>query len=156
TPAGTNYVGPDTFTYQVSDGYLTSSVATVTLALRPRLSVISWLPQLNTPHIASDGTLVLRFNHPLDSNTLAGQISMHGSDTGARAFTSNLTGDTLTLSPDSPLLFGEQVTISLGVGLQGTAGESLGAGITAVFEVEEPTGQGTFTDSGQRLGDTNT
>ncbi len=147
--------GPDSFTYRTTDGFATSSVATVSLDVRALLRVLSVAPVPGSVSIPANSSIAVQFNHPLNESSLGANVTILGSFTGPRAFSHVLSGHNLLLTPTQPFLTSEQVTLLFADGLQGTSGESLASGYQARFIAEAPTGDGNFRDSGQRIGDTN-
>lgn len=148
------HLGADAFTYAATDGLENSAPATVTLDVRSVLRVVEMSPSPNDPSAPGNGTVVLRFNRPLDSATVGANVAVAGGQSGPRSLRTVLNGTILTLHPDPETGFipGEQVTVSVRTGLGGAQGEILQAPFLAQFIVEAPTGTGSFTDSLLRLG----
>ncbi|HAV64793.1 MAG TPA: hypothetical protein DCY13_20800, partial [Verrucomicrobiales bacterium] len=153
--ANSGFAGPDSFTYRVTDGLSTSSVATVSLDVRASLRVLAVAPAPDSVSIPANTSIEIEFDHPLSEGSIGSKVAVIGSFTGPRAYTHALSGNHLRLTPLQPFMASEQVTLQIADTLQGGSGESLLHGFQARFVAEAPTGGGTFQDSGQRLGDTN-
>lgn len=147
------YVGPDSFTYAVNDGVSDSVPTTVTLNVFPRLSVASLNPPANSVGIGSATGFVAEFNRPLNPASIAGQVHLHSHEIGPISFQTRVDARNLTILPADVLRYGDRVTLTLGVGLQGISTEHMGAPLTAEFHVESPTSTGILADSGERIGD---
>jgi VCBS repeat-containing protein len=153
--AVSNYVGSDSFTYRATDGLATSTAALVKLDVRTRLALVSMTPTAHTLRAPADEDIVLRFNRPLNAATVASNVFVAGRLSGPHHVTPTIAGETLTLNPLRNLLPGEEMTVTLADGLEGSGGERLVSPVQFQFIVEAPLGRGQFVDSGQRIGDTN-
>ncbi len=147
-----NYVGIDSFTYRATDGFATSAAVTVRLDVRAGLYLVNMTPSPNTPRANAADDVVLRFNRPLNPATVPTNVIVQGRFTGQRGVARTTTGDTLRLDPTNNFRAAEQVTVSLGRGLEGSGGERQPAPYVVQFQAEAPFGRGVFTDSGQRFG----
>lgn len=149
------YSGPDAFAYQVTDGYATSAVATVSLDVRSRLRVASLSPSANETRARADADIVIQFNRALNPGSVNGNVYVAGQFTGPRAVAATVESNTLRLNPASDFKPGEGVTVTLTAGLEGINGERQETPTQYSFVIEAPFARGVFTDSGERLG-TNT
>jgi VCBS repeat-containing protein len=87
----------------------------------------------------------------LNAATANGQVSISASISGTHAAVPSISSNTLTIAVSPALRIGEQVTVSIGTGLRGAAGEQLGAPFVWQFTVGAPLARGTLVDSGQRI-----
>jgi len=153
--ANSNYTGLDSFSYKATDAFATSVVARVSLDVRRLLAVVAVTPVPGSVAIAGNSSFSIEFNHTLSESSLGTNLALLGSFTGPRTFSHSLSGNTLHLNPAEPFLAGEQITVLVSDGVRGAGGEALLHGFEAQFIAEAPAGNGTFSDSGQLIGDTN-
>lgn len=154
TPAS-GFTGADIFTYRATDRLSTSAVATVSLSVQALLEIVAVSPKPSSVNIPANSSISIQFNHPINTNSLDTNVILLGSFTGPRPVTFAFNGNTLALIPTEPFLPSELVTLTVLSSLHGAAGESLPGTFQAQFIAEAPSGSGAFSDSGQRIGETN-
>ncbi|HAV64794.1 MAG TPA: hypothetical protein DCY13_20805, partial [Verrucomicrobiales bacterium] len=144
TPSS-DHSGLDSFTYRASDGRTNSTTRTATIRTANLLGVVSVSPPPNGLNASTNTEVEFTFNSPLVASTIPGRVTVNGSLTGRRAFSTSISGLQLRLHLDVPLLPGELVTVNLEKGIQGANFYDLERAYTSQFQTVAPRGGAIFT-----------
>ena len=122
----------------------------------PSATVTDKTPGSNALDVAADSNIWVQFSTSVNSATVnENTFNVDGSLSGKIAGDYSAVGADVTFNPTSDFKVGETVTVSLTTGIQSTAGDAVASPVTWQFVVATRDGSGSFSDSGQTLGSSN-
>lgn len=106
-------------------------------------------PDRNSRGILVNSNVVLEFNQSIDASTASGGISVRSNLRYSVPGTINVSGSRLTFDPATPLLFGEEITVTMLATLKSMSSESLSVPSMLKFVTEigpSPSNPAVFND----------
>src|SRR6266702_4369207 len=99
----------------------------------PPLSLSDVTPAKGANGVQRTAVVVLTFSAPLDSTTLGASTITLAGPAGNQQIATSVAGTKLTVTPGGALSAATPYTLTIGVGLRGSAGEQLASPVTTSF-----------------------
>ena len=129
---------------------LISSCLCCQLSAQTALTITSITPTCNALNVAKNTNITITFTTDINQSTLSNStIKINGSLSGLRSsnFNYNSSTKTATISPNTPFIVGELVTVALTRGIKNANGDSLSTGYSWSFTIKTNACSGLFYES---------
>ncbi|KAB2920909.1 MAG: hypothetical protein F9K22_14775, partial [Bacteroidetes bacterium] len=109
-------------------------------------TVSSTSPATNRLSIADSADISVTFDQSMNNTTLiADNIKVYGNYRGFYTAAFSVSGNTVTINPDSSFMAGEVITVSVTTGVQNASNEPMASPRVYSFTVDAPSGYNKFT-----------